>query len=305
MKNSAAALLAAGVVAAGGVLAVTASADGAATHQAAPTVNPGKFNNPRPNPYFPLEPGTVTRLRGTDDGEHFREVVKVTDRTKTVQGVETTVVRDVVRRADGRLAEKTHDWYAADNDGRVWYFGERTATYDQHGNVESREGSWEAGLDGARAGTIMPPNPHSAQAYRQEYWKGHAEDQAWIVKRGGATTVPYGRVRHVLRSLRVEPSRARRDVAEALRPGSRHRPREGHRRRQRGASHWSRSTDPDGLRSAPEQSLDHLPGPPGHPEVVVDQLVGLPRRVAADVRHRGLLARVAGQRVRRAARAPG
>lgn len=208
MNTSAAAILAASAIAAGGLVVATTSADGAAVHRVAPTVNPGQFNRPQPNPYFPLEPGTVSRLRGTDEGERFREVVTVTDRTRTIQGVRTTVVRDVVRRADGSLAEKTHDWYATDNDGRVWYFGEWTATYDEHGDVESREGSWEAGVDGARAGTIMPPQPRPTQAYRQEYWKGHAEDQAWVVRRGGATTVPYGRVRHVLRTYewsRLEP----------------------------------------------------------------------------------------------------
>jgi hypothetical protein len=208
MKTSAAALLAASAIAAGGLVAATTSADGAAVARLAPTVNPGQFDHPQPNPYFPLEPGTVTRLRGSDEGERFREVVTVTERTKMIQGVRTTVVRDVVRRADGSLAEKTHDWYAPDDDGRVWYFGERTATYDEHGDVESREGSWQAGVDGARAGTIMPPSPRPTQAYRQEYWKGHAEDQAWVVRRGGATTVPYGRVRHVLRTYewsRLEP----------------------------------------------------------------------------------------------------
>ena len=40
---------------------------------------------------------------------------------------------DMLRRLDGSVAEKTHDWYAADNDGNVWYFGEATATYDRHG----------------------------------------------------------------------------------------------------------------------------------------------------------------------------
>ncbi len=223
MKTPAAALLAASAIAAGGLVAATANADGAASHGAAshgaashravshratPTVDPGQFDNPRPNSYFPLEPGTVSRLRGTDDGERFGEVVTVTHRTKMVQGVRTTVVRDVVRRADGSLAERTHDWYATDNDGRVWYFGERTATYTKNGDLESREGSWQAGVDGARAGTIMPPHPRPTQAYRQEYWKGHAEDQAWIVRRGGSTTVPYGRVRHVVRSYewsRLEP----------------------------------------------------------------------------------------------------
>jgi hypothetical protein len=82
--------------------------------------------------------------------------------------VRTTVVRDVVRRADGTLAEKTRDWYAADNHGTVWYFGEQTATYRHDGSVESREGSWQAGVDGARAGRIMPADPHPTQAYRQE-----------------------------------------------------------------------------------------------------------------------------------------
>jgi hypothetical protein len=208
MKSSPIALLAAAAIAGAGVVALTASADGAAVHGSAPAVNPAKFQHPQPNSYFPLEPGTVSRLRGTDDGERFHEVVTVTDRTKTVQGVETTVVRDVVRRADGSVAERTHDWYATDDDGRVWYFGERTATYDEHGDLESREGSWQAGVDGARAGTLMPPDPRPTQAYRQEYWKGHAEDQAWIVRRGGATTVPYGRVHHVVRTYewsRLEP----------------------------------------------------------------------------------------------------
>ena len=70
----------------------------------------------------------MTRLQGSDDGEQFRERVEITGRTKLVQGVRTTVVTDVVHRHDGTLAEKTTDFYAADNKGNVWYFGEDTAT---------------------------------------------------------------------------------------------------------------------------------------------------------------------------------
>jgi hypothetical protein len=167
-----------------------------------------QFDHPRSNPYFPLRPGTVSRYRGTEDGEHFKELVTVTDRTRTIQGVATTAVRDVLRRADGTLAERTTDWYAADNDGNVWYFGERTATYDEHGHLESREGSWLAGVDGAVAGTIMPADPKPTDAYRQEYRRRHAEDQAWIVQRNARVRVPYGRLRHVVRSFewtRLEP----------------------------------------------------------------------------------------------------
>jgi hypothetical protein len=189
----------------GAILAVTAST-GAVRPLSAPPA--AQFDHPQPNSYFPLQPGTVFRYRGTDDGERMREVVTVTHRTKTIQGVPTTVVRDVLRRRDGTLAERTHDWYAPDNDGRVWYFGERTATYEDNGQLESKEGSWRAGVDGAVAGTIVPAAPRATQAYRQEYWRGHAEDQAWVVRRGGTTTVPAGRVRHLVRTYewsRLEP----------------------------------------------------------------------------------------------------
>jgi hypothetical protein len=170
--------------------------------------DPGRFARPVTNAYFPLAPGTVTRYRGTDEGEHLRERVEITRRTRVVEGVRTRVVLDVLRRADGSLAEKTHDWYAADDRGNVWYFGERTATYDESGHLESREGSWEAGVHGARPGLVMPADPHPTDAYRQELFRGHAEDQAWIVQRNAVTRTPMRRFHHVVRSLewsRLEP----------------------------------------------------------------------------------------------------
>ncbi len=169
---------------------------------------PAAFDHPQSNPYFPLRAGTVSRYRGSEDGERFRETVTVTHRTRMILGVRTTVVRDVLRRADGTLAERTRDWYAADDDGNVWYFGEKTATYDEHGHVESREGSWQAGVDGAVAGMIMPADPRPTDAYRQEFRRGHAEDQAWIVQRNAKVRVPKGTLRHVVRSFewtRLEP----------------------------------------------------------------------------------------------------
>lgn len=172
-------------------------------------VHPGDFTNPRQNPYFPLRPGTVSRYRGTDEGAVFRERLAVTHRTKRILGVRTLVIRDVLRRADGSLAEKTTDWYADDNVGNVWYFGERTATYDENGKLDSREGSWQAGVRGAVAGLIMPADAKPTDAYRQEFFRGHAEDQAWIVqRRHKAVKVPYGRIHGALRSFewtRLEP----------------------------------------------------------------------------------------------------
>jgi hypothetical protein len=197
------------VVLAAGVATALPASGGLPTGAGSRTApHAARFDHPRENLYFPLRPGTRLHYRGSEDGERFRETVTVTARTKTILGVRTTVVRDILRRADGTLAERTRDWYAADNDGNVWYFGEATATYDEHGDLESREGSWQAGVDGAVAGTIMPADPRPTDAYRQEFLKGHAEDQAWIVQRGTTVKVPYGRFRHVVRSFewsRLEP----------------------------------------------------------------------------------------------------
>jgi hypothetical protein len=170
--------------------------------------DPGQFQHPEDNPFFPLTPGLVTKLRGTDGSEKFREKVLVTNRTKTIIGIEATVFRDVVRRLDGSVAETTDDWYAADNDGNVWYLGEDTATYDKHGNVESREGSWQAGVDGAEAGIIMPGDPQPGDADRMEFDKGTAEDQAWVVQRLPFVDTLGGRYHDIVRTFewsRLEP----------------------------------------------------------------------------------------------------
>jgi hypothetical protein len=150
----------------------------------------------------------VLRYRGSEDRKRFRERLVVTDRTKRIEGIKATVVSDVLWRADGGLAEKTTDWYADDNNGNVWYLGEATATYKPNGQLESREGSWQAGVNGAVAGLIMPADPKPTDAYRQEFYLHHAEDQAWIVQRTAKTKVPYGMFRHVVRSFewtRLEP----------------------------------------------------------------------------------------------------
>ena len=80
----------------------------------------------------------------------------VTSDTKLILGVPCTVVHDVVK-VNGKITEDTYDWYAQDKHGNVWYFGEDTKSYD-NGHV-STEGSWEAGVDGAKPGIIMFANP--------------------------------------------------------------------------------------------------------------------------------------------------
>ena len=46
------------------------------------------------------------------------------------------------------------------------------------GRAVTKEGSWEAGVDGAEAGISMPAHPRVGMEYRQEHCAGHAEDRA-------------------------------------------------------------------------------------------------------------------------------
>ena len=161
-----------------------------------PTIDPAAFTATVDNPYFPLPPGARWVMEGSGESEGEVTTTMVTDETKTVVGVVCTVVRDEVT-ADGELQELTFDWYAQDADGNVWYFGEDTAEY-KDGEVSSREGSWEAGVDGAQPGIIMPAGPVADLTYRQEFYAGQAEDQATVVDLGATADTPAGSYTDVL-----------------------------------------------------------------------------------------------------------
>jgi hypothetical protein len=127
------------------------------------------------NSWFPLRPGTVLRYEGTDEGVPVKDVLHVSRKTRRVAGGRARVIHDRVFK-HGRVVEDTLDWYAQDRAGNVWYFGEATKELDSHGRVTTREGSWENGVNGARAGIFMPAHPRVGRSYRQEHYKGHAED---------------------------------------------------------------------------------------------------------------------------------
>ena len=148
-----------------------------------PSPDPADFVRRIDNPYLPLVPGSewVYEATGEEPGDTETITVTVTDQTREVAGVTTTVVHDVVRDADGDVVEDTYDWYAQDRDGNVWYFGEDTTAYDAKGRPDT-EGSWEAGVDGAQAGLVMPATPRVGDGYRQEFSEGEAEDQARVLQ---------------------------------------------------------------------------------------------------------------------------
>jgi hypothetical protein len=160
----------------------------------APKIDPSNFVKEVDNPYFPLKPGTTWVYEGqTEDGtERVKDTIL--RETKRVMGVECVVLHDRVWE-NGELIEDTFDWHAQDREGNVWYFGENSREIE-NGEIVSKQGSFEAGVDGALPGIIMPADPKVGDSYRQELSPGEAVDMAEVISLDGAAlndavTTPY------------------------------------------------------------------------------------------------------------------
>ncbi|MGI8461366.1 MAG: hypothetical protein ACR2OC_06975 [Solirubrobacterales bacterium] len=156
-------------------------------------LDPAEFTTKIDNPYWPMAPGNKWVYSETDTvGGHEKVVVEVTDKTKMIaNGIEARVIRDTVTEK-GVPVEVTDDWFAQDSVGNIWYLGEYVTNYE-NGKVVDHTGSFEAGVDGAEAGVTMPANPQAGMEYRQEYYKGEAEDQGAVVTVGEEQVeVPFG-----------------------------------------------------------------------------------------------------------------
>jgi len=162
------------------LIGLAVSAMLAGSSGAAGSFNPADYTSRVDNPWYPLTPGTTYVSTGLKDGKPGRDVMKVTNRTAKIAGVPCAVIEDRLY-LKGRLHERTTDWYTQDKQGNVWYFGEETAELDKHGHVTSTEGTWKAGANGAQPGIFMPADPQLGRSFRQEYYKGHAEDHFQII----------------------------------------------------------------------------------------------------------------------------
>ena len=152
--------------------------------------HPSSFSPNVTNAWFPLRMGSVYRYRGVKDGEPSREVLKVTHRTRTIDDARCVVISDLLYLR-GKLEERTRDYYTQDADGNVWYFGEDTAELDANGKVKTREGTWHAGVDGAKPGIFMYAHPRVGQSAKQEDLSGRAEDHFQVLRRRASVTVPF------------------------------------------------------------------------------------------------------------------
>ena len=155
------------------------------------------------NPFMTLRPGTTFVYENKEAGES--NTFTVTHETAVIDGVTCVVVHDTHYR-NGQVIENTIDWFAQDDDGNVWYFGEDTHTFEPGNPVPvSSHGSFTSGVNGAQAGIVMLANPEVGDFYNQELAPGVAEDLASVRSLAATVHVGYGSFANALVTLDVNP----------------------------------------------------------------------------------------------------
>lgn len=156
------------------------------------------------NDYFFLQPGYQLTLEGEEDREAVQLIVTVMNETKTVDGIETRIVEER-ESVDGELVEISKNYFAICKEtDDIFYFGEDVDDYED-GEIVSHEGGWLAGLDGARAGLIIPANPKIGMKYYQEIAPGVAEDRAEITSLNEVVDTPAGKFDNVVKVEETNP----------------------------------------------------------------------------------------------------
>jgi hypothetical protein len=138
--------------------------DPAPDEQPAPPV----FTAAVDHPFFPMAPGSYWVLEGEDDGEHRRDEVEVLAEPHEIAGVACTAVHQRVY-LDGELAEVTTEWFAQDESGNLWKFGEESHELDDEVGLFVRtDDSWTADEGDIAPWMFFPAAPREGDVYLGE-----------------------------------------------------------------------------------------------------------------------------------------
>ncbi len=150
-----------------------------------------------PNPFVSIAAGHTYVLRAGDDGEEI-VVVHVSEESREIQGVLCRVVLDLVFEVaedDGdvgyEIVENTDDWFAQTTGGDVVYCGEVARNYED-GVLRDLDGSFESGIEFAKAGFLVKAMPVPGDTHRQEFALGEAEDIVEYVSLNASPTEEEG-----------------------------------------------------------------------------------------------------------------
>jgi hypothetical protein len=162
------------------------------------------------NRWLPFTPGTQFVYEGSaivdeEDRQPRRVVTTVTDLTKVIDGVRVLVIWETDYTA-GKLSEPELAFFAQDDAGNVWLFGEYPEEYE-NGKFDKAP-AWISGQKGARAGITMPSDPRvGTPSYAQGYAPPPVDftDHARVYKMDQQTRVPVDRYENVLVTEEFNP----------------------------------------------------------------------------------------------------
>ena len=185
-----------------------------------PLFDAAKFSNPKPNPYISLAIGSrqVMVGSGMDEGRALTEVATqiVTGPGLMLMGVQTTQILDEAIK-NGNLVERTFDYYATDDEGNLWYFGEDVTNYryDAAGvftGTDSKS-AWRAGVNGAVPGISVAAKPVVGLSLFQEQAEADgAMDYFEVLETDATVTGPAGTFTGVVKTF--EGSKSEPDLRE-------------------------------------------------------------------------------------------
>ena len=154
------------------------------------------------NNWLPMKPGTRYTYEGTtvEDDEKLvphKIVLNITDLVKDIGGVPNLVSYDL-DYSDNELVEAELAFFAQDDNGNVWHFGQYPEEYED--GKFKRAPAWIHGYEGAHAGIMMKATPKlDTPSYSQGY--GPAvdwTDRGTTYKMGLEVSVRYGQYKNVM-----------------------------------------------------------------------------------------------------------
>ena len=139
------------------------------------------------NQYYPLTVGSLVILEGEEDGDDIRVECRVLAETVVIDGVDVRIL-DHKSYINGEIHEVARNFYVEASDSTVCYFGEDVEFYEG-GELVNTQGTWRAGVNGAKPGVIMPADPSVGQTYFQEFDEGNAQDMGRVAMVGSSVTI--------------------------------------------------------------------------------------------------------------------
>jgi hypothetical protein len=173
--------------------------------QPAPHAPPAadRFSDPLTvdNRMFPLVAGTQFVYQGTivegGEAKPHSVVFTVTDLSKVVDHVRTVVAWDQ-DFLEGELQEQELAFFAQDDAGNVWNFGEYPEEYE-NGKFAGAPSTWIRGTAGAYGGIHMLDRPRAGAQYREGLVRAiQFDDVSRVARTGQVTCVPADCYRQVL-----------------------------------------------------------------------------------------------------------